>query len=386
MLTRRSFAAALVTLPAAHTLLRAQQPAKPQGTPGAVAGYAGTSFNDLPKGFIPAELGRAVAERFIPAPHLRAQRIIYPEVCTWYGALEFARLTDNQTLLAGLKARFEPLFSNEAPLLPPRGQHVDYSMFGSLPLELALLSSGPDKQRYLTLGLSYADAQWARPDAQGLTHETRFWIDDMWMITIVQLQAFRATGDHMYLDRAANEMAAYLAKLQQPNGLFFHAPDVPFFWGRGNGWFAAGMAEILRDLPSTHPQHAAIVHGYHAMMAGLLRYQTPDGSWRQLIDHPESFAESSGTGMFTFAMITGLRSGWLDASTYAAAARRGWIALAGFVDQNADVTNCCEGTNKFNSIDYYLLRKRKTGDFHGQAAFLWAANAILRPSTAAHLG
>ena len=24
-------------------------------------------------------------------------------------------------------------------------------------------------------------------------------------------------------------------------GLFYHAPDVPFVWGRGAGWMAAGM-------------------------------------------------------------------------------------------------------------------------------------------------
>jgi len=55
----------------------------------------------------------------------------------------------------------------------------------------------------------------------------------MYMLIIVQLQAYRATGDAKYLDRAALEMSVYLDKLQQPNGLFYHAPDVPFFWGRG---------------------------------------------------------------------------------------------------------------------------------------------------------
>jgi hypothetical protein len=34
-------------------------------------------------------------------------------------------------------------------------------------------------------------------------------------------------------------MAAYLDRLQQTNGLFFHAPDSPFYWSRGNGWVAA---------------------------------------------------------------------------------------------------------------------------------------------------
>ncbi len=379
-LSRRRFTSGLLAIPAAAVapaLLAAQErvPPQPQGTPGATSGYNGTGFSDLPKGYIPSELGTAVAKRFLPAPHYHTDRIVYPEVCAWYGALELARITNNSELLGKLQARFEPLFTTEAALLPPKGEHVDFSMFGALPLELFIITK--DK-RYLDLGLSYADAQWAKPNAQGLTGESRFWIDDMYMITIVQVQAFRATRDAKYLDRAALEMAAYLDKLQQPNGLFFHAPDVPFFWGRGNGWFAAGMAELLRDLPRGHAQYSRIERGYRTMMASLLRYQTAPGAWRQLIDREDAWPESSGTGMFAFALIWGVRSGLLDEKSYGSAARRAWIALAGYVDQNSDVTNVCEGTNKFNNLDYYLLRKRRTGDYHGQAPLMWSAAAVLR--------
>jgi rhamnogalacturonyl hydrolase YesR len=82
--------------------------------------------------------------------------------------------------------------------------------------------------------------------------------------------------------------------------------------------------------------------------------------------------------MFTFAMITGVKNGWLDDETYGPAARRAWLALVGFIDQNENVTNICEGTNKQNDLTYYLMRKRRTGDFHGQAPVLWAATALLR--------
>ena len=82
------------------------------------------------------------------------------------------------------------------------------------------------------------------------------------------------------------------------------------------------------------------------MMAGLLKYQTPDGMWRQLIDRQESWEESSSTGMFTFALISGVKNGWLDAATYGPAARKAWIALTGFIDQNSDITSVCEGTGK----------------------------------------
>jgi unsaturated rhamnogalacturonyl hydrolase len=88
--------------------------------------------------------------------------------------------------------------------------------------------------------------------------------------------------------------------------------------------------------------------------------------------------QPSSTGMFTFAMITGVKNGWLDANMYGPAARRAWIAVVGYVDQNNDVTSVCEGTNKQNDLSYYLQRKRRTGDFHGQAPVLWAASALLR--------
>jgi unsaturated rhamnogalacturonyl hydrolase len=377
-ISRRRFNQTLFSLPAAMAAFPGLSSIAQTATPPTGGHIAGDTFDNWPQGYDPAQLAPAVARHFLTSPRMLSPNqhfIIYPEVCTWWGALEIARLTHDDELLNQLAARFQPLFGTDASWLPETGKHVDLSMFGSLPLELYMLTK---EQRYLALGLKYADAQWAAPDAQGLTPETRFWIDDMWMITIVQLQAYRATGEKKYLDRAALEMTAYLDKLQQPNGLFFHAPDVPFFWGRGNGWFAAGMTEMLRELPKDHPQHARIERGYRTMLASLLRYQGQDGMWKQLIDHPESWPESSCTGMFAYAMVTGVRLGWLDRAQYAPAARHAWIALVGYVDQNLNVTSVCEGTNKLANLEYYLLRKRKTGDFHGQAPVLWTAAALMR--------
>jgi rhamnogalacturonyl hydrolase YesR len=256
-----------------------------------------------------------------------------------------------------------------------------------VPLELYLQTKEP---RYLALGKSYADEQWApakgkdeTPEARdftarGLTWQTRFWIDDMFMITMIQAQAFRATGERAYIDRAAKEMVVYLDALQRPNGLFFHAPDVPFFWGRGNGWMAAGVAELLVSLPQDNPDRPRILEGYQKMMASLLRYQGKDGMWRQLIDDEGSWPETSGTAMFTFAFIAGVKNGWLDVQTYGPAARKAWLALVTYIDENSDIREVCEGTNKKADRQHYLDRKRVTGDLHGQAPLIWCAVALLR--------
>jgi unsaturated rhamnogalacturonyl hydrolase len=333
-------------------------------------------FSDWPPGMSPLEVGRALAEHFVTSPHQYSDTLHYSEAVTWYGALTFAQLTHDDKLQGELIARFEPLMPGGADAgRRPVRRHVDDSIFGIVPLEIGLETKDA---KYIAEGRAWADRQWENPLPDGLSAETRYWVDDMYMLTMLQLEAYRATGDRVYLDRDAKEMVSYLDRLQQPNGLFFHAEDVPFYWGRGDGWFAAGMTEMLRTLPPDHPERASILAGYRKMMAALLRFQHKDGMWGQLIDHEESWPESSASAMFTFALISGVKNGWLDAATYGPAARRGWIAVAGYVDQNHDVTGVCEGTGKKNSLEYYLERRRRTGDFHGQAPVLWAVSAVLR--------
>jgi unsaturated rhamnogalacturonyl hydrolase len=252
---------------------------------------------------------------------------------------------------------------------------VDFRVFGVMPLEIYLQTKD---EKFLALGKSLADAQWENVTADGITAEARYWIDDMFMITALQAEAFRATGDAKYLNRATLTMSAYLDRLQQPNGLFYHGTNAPFYWSRGNGWVAAGMTELLRSLPANHPQHAHIMGGYKKMMAALLKYQGDDGLWRQLIDHPEAWPETSGTGMFAFAMVTGVKNGWLDEKTYGPAARKAWLGLVSHLDPQANVDEVCEGTGKGYSVPYYLNRARNVGDLHGQAPVLWTAAALLR--------
>lgn len=333
-------------------------------------------FKSWPVGRSPQEVGKRLSEHFVTSDHQYTPTLHYAEVCTWYGALTYAQLTHDDALRSKLIKKFEPIMpgGSDQARIPVR-HHVDDSIFGIIPLEIGMQTHD---QKYLDYGKSWADRQWENPRPDGLSGETRFWIDDMYMLTILQLEAYRATGDQKYLDRDANEMVAYLDKLQQPNGLFFHADDVHYFWGRGDGWVAAGMAEMLRTLPANHPQRARIMKGYKLMMESLLKYQDKSGMWHQLIDKEDAWPETSATAMYSFAMITGVKNGWLDAATYGPAARKAWIAVSGYIDQNGDVTSVCEGTGKFDSQEYYYMRGRRTGDFHGQAPLLWVVSALLR--------
>ena len=361
---------------------------------------ANSHFSGFPTSADPVKVGELVTKRFIESPHTNYGKptppghITYPETVSWYGALTFAKLAGRKDLSAALVRRFEPLYGEEARLLP-RPDHVDNNVFGGLAMEVFLQNGD---RRAHELGRYYADTQWTSGPirhhqfraairervAQGLSWQTRYWIDDMYMITLVQSQAFRATGDAVYLDRAAKSMIAYLEELQKPNGMFHHSPDAPFFWGRGNGWMAAGMTELLLSLPADHPDRAGVLAGYRRMLATLREHQAEDGMWRQLVDDPDSWPETSCTGMFAFAMITGCKEGWLDAATYGPAARKAWIALTGYLNADGDLREVCVGTNTGKQREHYMNRPRAVGDMHGQAPLLWCASAFLRDTIPNH--
>jgi rhamnogalacturonyl hydrolase YesR len=342
-------------------------------------------FKNWEKGTSPQEVGKRLAENWAARtfefeqinPETKQPKrkfVIYPEICTWYGSLKVAKSIKDSDLQKRLVAKWDRFMTEKGRENINPIAHVDYSMVGTLPLEIFIQTKS---KPHLEFGQKMADKQFSDTTPDGITKEARYWIDDMYMITILQTQAYRATKNKKYLDWAALTADAYLTKLQKENGLFHHADDSFFYWSRGNGWFAAGMAELLSDLPKNHPKYNSIMKSFQKMMDTLLKTQSANGLWRQLLDKEESWEETSGTGMFAFAMVQGVKKGWLDKKTFGPAARKAWLAMVNKLDEKANIKDVCIGTNKGFSVQYYLDRERKTGDLHGQAAITWTAMALL---------
>ncbi len=346
----------------------------------------------FPKGSTPLEVGQKIAQRYISGEFRNfdglktpPSELIYPEACAWFGALKFAYVTKDRRLLRQLEERFFPLLGSRKELMQ-KPDHVDHTVFGSIPLQLYMQTGN---ECYYHIGIDFADRQWQMPVNtnhkdqyqklldRGLSWQTRFWIDDMFMITTIQSQAYLASKDEKYINRAAYEMTVYLDSIQQPNGLFYHAPSAPFYWCRGNGWMAVGMTDLLKYLPENNPYRERILAEYRKMMKTLKEYQKEEGLWGQLVDDPSSWTETSGSAMFTYAMITGVKKGWLDAKEYAPGARKAWLRLLTYMNEDDDLTEVCRGTNIGTTKQYYLDRERLAGDLHGQAPLLWCATALL---------
>ena len=325
------------------------------------------------------------------------KNIHYSVVALWINAMECARLTGDTAREQKLIAAFEPYYGEKAWVLP-KFKHVDFTIVGSVPLEIAILNGDA---RAKALGLKYADMQWEKPKeddppplynkpsfeermkwwSQGYTCQTRLWIDDMYMITVLQSQAYRLTKDRKYIDRAAKEMCLYLDEIQVKDGkdagLFYHAPDVPFVWGRGAGWMAAGMPLLLQYVPESSPYYAKIKAGYRKMMAALLARQNANGMWNQLVGDPGTWEETSCTAMYGYAFAMGVKHGWLCPKKYGPAARKAFLALVDKLDPYGNVPDVCCGTGKRNDYAWYRDRPHVHGDPHGQAPLMWMCRAFL---------
>ena len=342
-------------------------------------------FRDWPSGADPATVGRRVAQVFVGENPSDPKH--YKVACAWYGSLAVASVLNDEGMITSLTTRYDSYENSWASLLAGDG-HVDENVFGIVPLELSKVSTDAI---YRTEGLALADHQQANIGTQ-----KRFAIDDMFMITALEVQAYRVSRDAKYLDLAAGTMVEYLTRLQQSDGLFFHHEDFEHRWARGNGWFAAGMAELLRELPESDTNFAAVRTAYEKMMNALLGYQLTSGTgaglWKQIVDSNDSrnWPETSGSAMFTYALVTGVRAGWLDSNAFGPAARAGWLALVAKLDAQGRLRDVSDWAYKPASHpggptyagdeeNYYFERPKLTGDNHGQAPVLWSAAALSRP-------
>jgi rhamnogalacturonyl hydrolase YesR len=145
------------------------------------------------------------------------------------------------------------------------------------------------------------------------------------------------------------------------DGLYRHSPLCETAWGRGNGFPALGLALCLSRLPKQHPLHQKFLKEFQAHMAALVTHQDPDGMWHQVIDDDASYRELSATSMITFAMIRGVRSGWLDEATYRPVIEKAFYAIKTRVARDGSLVDVCTGTGKQKTLRDYYDRKAILG-------------------------
>ena len=117
------------------------------------------------------------------------------------------------------------------------------------------------------------------------------------------------------------------------------------FWGGGNGWAAAGLARVIRQLPKERGQECERLSVFAKEIAdGCLTYQRADGLFHDVVDDPSTFVETNLAQMLAYALYEGTAGGWLPQS-YVAKANRLREATRKKLDEFGYVQGVCSAPN-----------------------------------------
>jgi rhamnogalacturonyl hydrolase YesR len=208
------------------------------------------------------------------------------------------------------------------------------------------------------------------------------WPDDLYMGGVFLVRYGVYTHDVRYIHDAARNIINQAALEQDSDGLWFHGyfgntkAHAPFKWARGNGWVTVTLAETLSALPDNDPLRPQLLTILKKQVDGIRPLQTASGMWRQVLDKPELWEETSATAMFAYGIARAVNRGWLPASDMAIA-RRAFAGVANNVTPDGKVQNTCAGTNIGTTLDFYINRPRPEDDPHGRGPTLLAGTEIL---------
>ncbi len=180
------------------------------------------------------------------------------------------------------------------------------------------------------------------------TSRTEVWSDSMFMAP--PFLAFY--GDY---DEAVKQVEGFLGYLwDKDKKLFSHKYDDQQktfprrdFWGGGNGWSAAGMAQIINVLPKQkQAERLKLIDYTKKLLDSCIAYMRPDGLFHDVIDNKETFIETNLSQMLAYSIYKGVQSGWLE-ENYLKAANTMRSAAQSKIDRYGVIQDAC-GSPRFD--------------------------------------
>lgn len=144
-------------------------------------------------------------------------------------------------------------------------------------------------------------------------------IDTLFMTVLFLAKAGVVSGRPDYVEEAVRQFLVHIKYLHdRRTGLFFHGWDFngrhnygAVRWGRGNGWYTAGVVEFLDIAEPTPAVRDYLLDTLRGQVRALASLQAEDGMWHTVLDDPSSYKETSCTAAFGYGILKGVRMGYL---------------------------------------------------------------------------
>ena len=235
------------------------------------------------------------------------------------------------------------------------------------------------------------------------SYPNQMWLDSIYMGEpfLARYGAVFGTCGTFCADTVVEQILLIAQHVRDANsGLLYHAWDdsaagqkatwadattgrSPCVWGRALGWYAMALVDTLGDLPADHSGRSEMLTILTGLAAGLKATQdSATGLWYQVVDQgskTDNWLESSGSGMFVYALKVGVDRGYLD-SSYLAVADKGWQGLKTKVSTDSNglptINGAVQGMGVQTNYAGYINQSTLSNSPHGLCAVMLAASEM----------
>ena len=217
----------------------------------------------------------------------------------------------------------------------------------------------------------------------------QMWLDGLYMVCPFIAEYARRFDRPEWTDLVVNEIRLMREHTRDAKiGLWYHAWDesrkadwcnpetglAPEFWGRSIGWVPVAIQDVLAQMDPDDERRAALELYVRDLLTSLLRYQSADGRWYQVVnkgDQPGNWLENSCSCLYAAALARAARTGLMSAEAIDAAKRAfdGVVNSLEWQGEDIQIGHVCIGTG-VGSYQFYCDRPCVTNDLHGVGAFL----------------
>ncbi len=211
------------------------------------------------------------------------------------------------------------------------------------------------------------------------------WADDTFMSCPFLVRLGEITGEKKHYEEAVKQLLGYrdilFMEKEELYSHIYYPPDgdrnnIP--WGRGNGWVFFAMEDALEHIPKETDGYKEIAGTLTAFAHGLKKVQSESGMWRQVLNKPDTYLETSATCIFAIGMMRGARNGLLAKEYEEAAEKAVSDMLDRMVDAAGNIDGVCRGSQCSREVKYYERLSTNRNDDHGTGLVMTALCEMIK--------
>lgn len=239
-------------------------------------------------------------------------------------------------------------------------------------LALSYLAEYTKKKDYMDVCKEWAEWLFSggleKTDEGGYQHRTtddineqELWDDTLMMSVLPLANVGRILGRKDYTDEAEYQLLLHIEHLADPiTGLWYHGYTfkeknhfTSAFWGRGNSWATIALPLFVETIPLSNAVRRYISTVLTRQVEAISKLQDKSGLWHTLLDHNDSYLESSCTAGFGYGILKSISMG-LISPKYKHIADKALPAILNCIDENGFLQKCSGGTPMGReSLDFY---------------------------------